>query len=77
MLLTVSSQHGKKVRRYNNGTVPFPWAGHFPMLKYKYIFFQIKYMEAILSNSSRRLLWFEITKMPIAVLKLNLLCHLL
>jgi len=40
------------------------------MLKYKYIF-QIKYKltEAILSNSARKLLWFEITKMLIAVLK--------
>jgi len=31
------------------------------MLKYNYIF-QIKYTEAILSNSTRKLLWFEITK---------------
>jgi len=38
----------------------------FPMLKYKHIF-QIKYMEAVLSNSTRKLLWFEITKMLIAV----------
>jgi len=30
---------------------------------------QIKYTEAILSNSTRRLLWFEIIKMLIAVLK--------
>jgi len=30
-------------------------------------FFQIKYTEAILSNSTRKLLWFEITKMVIAV----------
>jgi len=37
------------------------------MLKYKYIF-QIKYAEAILSNSTGKLLWFEITKMLIAVL---------
>jgi len=29
--------------------------------------FQIKYTEAILSNSTRKLLWFEITKMLIAV----------
>jgi len=36
------------------------------MLKYKYIF-QMKYKEAILSNSTRKLLWFEITKMLIAV----------
>ena len=33
----------------------------FPMLKYKYIF-QIKYTEATLSNSTRKLLWFEIIK---------------
>ena len=38
----------------------------FPMLKYKYIF-HIKYTEAILSNSTRKLLWFEISKMLIAV----------
>jgi len=38
----------------------------FSMLKYEYIF-QIKYTEAILSNSSRKLLWSEITKMLIAV----------
>jgi len=31
-------------------------------------FFEIKYTEAILSNSSRKPLWFEITKMLIAVL---------
>jgi len=36
------------------------------MLKYECIF-QIKYTEAILSNSTRKPLWFEITKMPIAV----------
>jgi len=33
----------------------------FPMVKYKY-FFQIKYTEASLSSSTRKLLWFEITK---------------
>jgi len=33
-------------------------------------------MEAILSNSTRKLLWFEITKMLIAVYT-KLLCHLL
>jgi len=36
--------------------------------KYKYIF-QIKYAEAILSNSSQKLLWFEITIMLIVVKK--------
>jgi len=38
----------------------------FPVLKYKYIF-QIKYTAALLSSSTRKLLWFEITKMLIAV----------
>jgi len=36
--------------------------------KNKYTF-QIKYTEAILSISTRKLLWFEITKMLIAVKK--------
>jgi len=36
------------------------------MLKYKYVF-RIKYTEAILAYSTRKLLWFEITKMLIAV----------
>jgi len=40
-------------------------------------FFQIKYSEAISSNRTRTLSWFEITEMIIAVLKINLLCHLL
>ena len=44
----------------------------FPTLKYKYIL-EIKYTEPILSNSTRKLLWFEIL---IAFLK-YLLCHLL
>jgi len=38
----------------------------FPMVNYKYVF-QIKYTEAILSHSTRKLLWFEITKMLTAV----------
>jgi len=38
------------------------------MVKYKYIS-QTKYTEVILSNSTRKLSWFEISKMPIAVLK--------
>jgi len=38
------------------------------MLKYKYIF-QMKYTEAILSNSTRKVLWFEIIKILIAVKK--------
>ena len=40
----------------------------FPVLEYKYIF-QIKYTEAILSNSTRNPLRFEISKMLIAVYK--------
>jgi len=36
------------------------------MLKYTYIF-QIKYTEAILSNITRKLLWFEFSKMLTAV----------
>jgi len=36
------------------------------MLKHEYIFL-LKYMEAILSNSTQKLLWFEITKMLTAV----------
>ena len=45
--------------------VPMDWP--FPVLKYLYIFFRIKYTEAILSNSTRQLLWFEISIMLIAV----------
>jgi len=40
------------------------------MLKYKYIF-EIQHTEAILSNSTRKLLRFEITKMLIAVCEKN------
>ena len=38
----------------------------FPMLKHEYIS-QIKYTEAILSNSTRKLSWCKITKKLIAV----------
>jgi len=38
------------------------------MLKYKYIF-RVKYTEEILLNNTRKLLWFEITKMLIAFKK--------
>ena len=48
------------------GTVPVPSAGHFQCRNIN-IFFSTKYTEAILSNSTRKLLWFEITKMLIAV----------
>ena len=56
-----------KVCRYNRhsaGSLGWP----FPMLKYEYIF-EIKYTEAISSNNTRKLLWFEITKMLIALKK--------
>ena len=42
----------------------------FPMLKYKYIS-QIKYTEAVWSNSTQKLLWFEICKMLIVTWKRN------
>jgi len=48
------------------GTVPVLWAGHFQCKNIKNIF-QIKYTEAILSNITQKPLWFEISKMLIAV----------
>jgi len=47
------------------------------MLKYKYKYiFQIKYTEAILSDSTRKLLWFEIAKMLIEVFfKVNIIYY--
>jgi len=70
----VLGSRGDIVRRYNwhsAGSVGWP----FPMLKYEYIF-RIKYTEAILSNSARKLSLFElITEMLIAVKKINLLCY--
>jgi len=47
----------------------------FPTLKCKHIS-EIKYTETILSNCTRKLLRFDISKILIAVLK-NLLCYLL
>jgi len=34
------------------------------------VYFQIKYTEAILSNSTRKLLWIEITKMMFVIKKI-------
>ena len=49
-------QQRTKVRRYNwHGVGSLGWP--FPMLKYWYIF-HIKYTDEILSNSTRKLLWF-------------------
>ena len=61
------SSHNHRERKCADtiGTVLVPWAGHFNA-KYKYIF-QIKCTKAILSNSTRKLLWFEITEMLTAV----------
>jgi len=53
---------GYEERKSRAGFLGWP----FPTLKYKYIF-QRKYAEAFLSNSTRKLLWLEITKMVIAV----------
>ena len=55
-----------------NDSVPIRLAQYrFPLLAIYndkiLLFFQIKYAEAILSNSTRKLLLFEITKMLIAV----------
>ena len=65
--------HGTKVCQYSwHSAGSLGWL--FPMLKCKYIF-PIKSMEAILSNSTRKLLWFEIIKMLTAII--NLLCYFL
>ena len=63
----VPKAQGTKVCRYNwHSAGSFGWP--FPMLKLKYKYtFQMKYTKAILSNSTRKLLWFESAKMPIAV----------
>ena len=65
--------YGTNVCRYNWHSAGSPgWP--LPMLKCSLnIFFQIKYTEAALSNNTRKLLWFEITRMRIAVQKINLL----
>ena len=60
-LLRGVKSHNYSERKYAGtiDTVQVPWP--FPMLIYEYIFL-IKYTEAILSNSTRKLLWFEISK---------------
>ena len=75
MTLTLISVRDQKVCPYNrhsSGSLGWP----FTLLKYKYVF-QIKYTEATLSNSTRKLLGFDITRMPIAVKKINLSRYLL
>ena len=44
------------------GTVLVAWVGHFQCCNINMFFSQIKYTEAILSDSTAKLLWFEITK---------------
>ena len=51
-----------RYNRHSAGSLGWP----FSMLKFEFIF-QRKYTEAILSDNDRKLLWFEITKMLIAV----------
>ena len=66
---TTRTRTDEAIRNERVPTQPAQWASlgwPFPARKYKYIF-QIKYTEAILSNSTRKLLSFEIAKMLIAV----------
>ena len=64
------------MRRYI-GTVLVPRAGHFHYENIN-IFLEIKYTEAVLSNSTRKLLWLEITKNANCTgKKMHLLCRLL
>jgi len=70
-MLSVGSSHSyvvTKVRQYNwhsAGWAGWAWAGYFQCKNIN--IFQVKYTEAILSKSIRKLLWFEVTKMLIAV----------
>ena len=59
------------MRRYIwHSVVSLGWP--FPTVKYKYIF-QIKYTKTILSNRTRKLLRFEITKMLVAISGKNII----
>jgi len=57
--------------KYNSHSAGYPRLA-ISNAKYKYVF-QIKYTETILSNSTRKFLRFEITKMLIAVLRNKLI----
>jgi len=61
-------------RRLNTGSL---WLAPFNLAGPQIVARSPIYTETILSNSTRELLWFEITKMLIAVKKINLLCYLL
>ena len=52
-------------RMWTIGTVLVPWAGHFQCWNIRRFF--LSYTEAILSNGTRKLLWFETAKMLAAV----------
>ena len=67
LVSVLSAPQGTKVCRYNwHSAGSLGW--QFPVLKYKYIC-QIRHTEAILSNTTQKLLRFEISKILIAVLK--------
>ena len=68
---TFDRQHGERKCADTIGTVLVPWAGHFQRMLNISIFFQTEYTEAILSSSTRKLLWFEISKVLVAVLENN------
>ena len=78
-LSTESADVRVNLEEIGNDSVPIQLAqcrfpdglrGHFQCSNIN-IFFQTEYAEAILSNSTRKLLWFEISKMMIAVYKNN------
>jgi len=49
------------------GTVSVPWADRFQCKNINIFFSNKIYGSNFFSNGTRKLLWFEITKMPIAV----------
>jgi len=61
-MLMLTTTPRRPYNRHSAGSLGWP----FPMLKFEFIA-QIKYTEAILSKSARKLLWFAITKFLIAV----------
>jgi len=64
--------HRERERAATIRTVPIPWAGGlFERKNINIYFFQIKYTESILSNTTRKPLRYEITKMLTAVSKKN------
>jgi len=77
-----ASKHRRQTASIGNDSVPiqlvqcrFPGLAISNAKMYKYIF-QVKYTEANSSNSIRKLFWFEITKIMIAVEEKKLSCNL-